>query len=124
MPRGDVRSVKAGQPVVLVPGQGISTTCVLGWGPMAAPARQVGFRAVTRLTQSMDVVATIASPGCQAMRRPIAVDEDLATAGLGSGGGGTVYRIDPQTNRVIATIHVGDGPAFGVAAQAGAWSCP
>jgi len=36
----------------------------------------------------------------------------------GLAGRGIVYRIDPRTNRVVATIHVGDSPVFGVAVGA------
>jgi hypothetical protein len=40
------------------------------------------------------------------------------TAGLELGGSGTVYRIDPSTDRVVATVRVG-GVALGIAVGAG-----
>jgi hypothetical protein len=124
-PPVDVRSVTAGEPVVPVPGQGTSTIRLSsGAGDLAAGDGAVwvsGFRAVTRLDAAAGrVVATISTPAVGDGGQIAVGDGSIwATAGLSPGGRGTVYRIDPQTNRVIDTIRIGDGPAFGVAVGAG-----
>jgi hypothetical protein len=120
-----VRSATPGGPVPLVPGQGISTVHLsTGAGNLAAGDGAVwvsGFRAVTRLDAVTGrVVATISTPAVGDEGHVAVGNGSIwATAGLTLGARGIVYRIDPRTNRVIATIHIGHGPVFGVAVGAG-----
>ena len=96
-------------------------------GPVGVPAGVVdmvagyeslwvaGFGAVTRLNpENHEIVATIQTPGTDDFAR--------LTVGYGSvwvtANDGMVYRIDPATNKVIATIVVGDH-AFGIAVGGG-----
>jgi len=124
-PRGGVRSAASGEPVALVPGQGISSVHLsAGAGNLAAGDGAVwvsGSRAVTRLDAATGrVAATISTPGVGDGGYIAVGDGSIwATAGLTLGGRGIVYRIDPRTNRVLATIHIGHGPVFGVAVGAG-----
>ncbi|MGO9874371.1 MAG: hypothetical protein ACLPVY_11280 [Acidimicrobiia bacterium] len=80
-----------------------------------------GPNTVIRLDAVTDrAVATLRTPGV----------EDFSKIAVGEGSvwvtadGGNVYRIDPATNRVVATIHVG-GSASGIAVGAGrVWVTP
>jgi streptogramin lyase len=74
-----------------------------------------GFGRMTRLDPGTDrVVATVRTPGTE--------DYSHVAVGLGAvwvtSDGGTLYRIDSNRNRVVATIPVG-GPIVGVATGAG-----
>lgn len=124
-PGSGVRSAAPGGPVPLVAGQDIGSVHLSsGAGDLAAGDGAVwvsGFRAVTRLDAATGrVVATIRTPGVGDDGH-IAVGNGSvwATSGLALGGRGIVYRINARTNRVIATIRIGHGPAFGVAIGAG-----
>ena len=74
-----------------------------------------GFGRMTRLDPGTDrVVATVRTPGTE--------DYSHVAVGLGAvwvtSDGGTLYRIDPKSNRVVGTIPVG-GPIVGVATGGG-----
>ena len=72
-----------------------------------------GFGAVTRIaaTRRMTVVRT---PRTNDFSHIAVGDGSVWVTGLG-----TVYRIDPRRIRVVATIHLGDSPVFGVTVGAG-----
>jgi sugar lactone lactonase YvrE len=78
-----------------------------------------GFDALTRIDSTANrVLATIDTTGVGDSSRVAVGEGSVWVTGDPPNGGGTVYRIDPATNRVIAVIRVG-GAATGIAVGGG-----